>query len=140
MNRRLMFALGLALTLAEGALWHGPLGAADRFDAQVTAQSRDVLDHYEMFAVDARFARDPLRRTLILSGPADDFQRRELLRIMAEIPGAGSVRWADSPQPSPPRLPLLAEAELFALAGFGFGLLLAYLLELRRRSRAEWRW
>jgi len=32
-------------------------------------------------------------------------------------------------------LPLIVEAELLALSGFGLGLLLTYLLELRRRSR-----
>jgi hypothetical protein len=140
MNRRLLIALGIAATLVEAALWHGPLGAADRFDRSVEAQSRAVLDDWEMTAVDAHLARHPLRRTLILSGTADEFQRRELPPIMAEVPGVGNVRWIDAPRPNPPRLPLLAEAELFALVGFGFGLLLTSLLELRRRSRAEWRW
>lgn len=37
-------------------------------------------------------------------------------------------------------IPLLAEAELVSLVGFGLGLLLAYLVELRRRANAEWRW
>ena len=32
-------------------------------------------------------------------------------------------------------IPLLAEVELMALASFGVGLLFAYLVELRRRSR-----
>ena len=32
-------------------------------------------------------------------------------------------------------LPLLIEAELMGLFGFGLGLLLTYLLELRRRAR-----
>jgi len=32
-------------------------------------------------------------------------------------------------------IPLIVEAELMALAGFAGGLLLTYLLELRRRSR-----
>lgn len=32
-------------------------------------------------------------------------------------------------------LPLFVEAELLALFGFGIGLLLAYLLALRRRAR-----
>ena len=32
-------------------------------------------------------------------------------------------------------MPLLVEAELMALAGFFVGLLLAYLVELRRRAR-----
>ena len=139
-RRHLLLALGIAGTLAEAALWHGPLGAADRFVAGVDSQSRAVLDHYEMAMVDARLARDPLQRRLLLSGTADDFQRSELLRIMDEIPGVGSVRWIDSRRPAPIQLPLLAEAELFALVGFGLGLLLTYLLELRRRHRAEWRW
>jgi hypothetical protein len=140
MSRRLLIAFGMAATLAETALWHGPLGAADRFETAVEAQSRAVLDDWEMTAVHAHFAHDPLRRTLILSGTADEFQRSELPRIMAQVPGVGDVRWVDSPRPKPPRLPLFAEAELFALAGFGLGLLIAYLLELRRRYRAEWRW
>ena len=32
-------------------------------------------------------------------------------------------------------LPLLLEAEIMALTGFGIGLLLAYLIDLRRRAR-----
>ena len=32
------------------------------------------------------------------------------------------------------------EVELAALLSFGLGLLLAYLLELRRRSNAQWSW
>jgi hypothetical protein len=60
--------------------------------------------------------------------------------MMDDMPGVGSVRWVDSSRPATIQLPLLAEAELVALVGFGFGLLLTYLLELRRRHRAEWRW
>jgi hypothetical protein len=38
-------------------------------------------------------------------------------------------------------LPLLVEAELLGLFGFGLGLLLTYLLELRRRAhRLDRRW
>ena len=37
-------------------------------------------------------------------------------------------------------MPLLAEAALLALAGFLPGLLVAYLLRLRARSAAQWRW
>lgn len=32
-------------------------------------------------------------------------------------------------------MPLIAEAALLAIVGFGLGLLLTYLLELRRRAR-----
>ncbi len=34
-------------------------------------------------------------------------------------------------------MPLLAEVELMALAGFGGGLLIAYLFELRRRAGVD---
>ena len=37
-------------------------------------------------------------------------------------------------------MPLLVEAELVTLVGFGLGLLVAYLVELRRRANADWRW
>lgn len=37
-------------------------------------------------------------------------------------------------------MPLLVEAVGIALAGFIAGLILAYLVELRRRSSSEWRW
>jgi hypothetical protein len=140
MDRRLILAFGIIACLAEVALWHGPMGGGERFAARIDAQSRAVLDNYEMVQVDGRLARRPLRRTLLLSGPADDFQREQLVLIMAQIRGVGSARWVDTPRPVPPRLPLLAEAELFGLVGFGLGLLLAYLFELRRRWRAEWRW
>jgi hypothetical protein len=91
-----------------------------------------------MAQVQAKLERGPLRRTLLLTGPADDFQRTELVRIMGAVDGVGSARWQDMPEPM--QLPLLAEVELAALVSFGLGLLLAYLLELRRRSRAQWRW
>ena len=37
-------------------------------------------------------------------------------------------------------MPLIAEVGLFAIAAFAVGALLAYLLDLRRRANAEWRW
>ena len=93
MNRLIIFAAGVAATLAFGAVWHGPLGAGDRLADRADALARATLDHYEMTAVSARIERSPLSRTMILSGPADDFQRTELVRIMAEIPGVAEVRW-----------------------------------------------
>lgn len=37
-------------------------------------------------------------------------------------------------------IPLVAEVILLTLAGFALGSGLAYLLELRRKARANWRW
>ena len=129
---------GGALALGAGALWHGPVGTADRFAASIERQAQQVLVDWEMTQDQARIARGPLKRTVILSGPADEFQRSELARIMNLVPGVGSVRWADMPEGL--QLPLLAEVALASLGFFGLGLLLAYLLELRRRYRAQWSW
>lgn len=137
-RRLLVLAAGIALTLAFGAIWHGPIGKADRFAAEADRQARQVLVNYEMEPVTAVVARAPIRRTILLSGPADDFQRTELARIMDVIPGIADARWTGTAATFP--LPLLLEVEIAALISFGMGLLLAYLLELRRRSNAQWRW
>jgi hypothetical protein len=110
-------AAGALIVLALGALWHGPLEAGERL---------------------ASFSDTFSRQVLVLSGPADDFQRSELIRIMHDVPGVSSVRWSDTKPPF--ALPLLVEAELASLVCFGLGLLLSYLLELRRRYHAQWSW
>lgn len=135
---RFSLAAGIAAALLIAWIWHGPIGTSDRFVSRVEGETRRVLADWEMPTVRAVVARDPVKRTLILSGPADEFQRAELVRILNYVPGVGNVRWANSPQTFTP--PLLVEAELAALISFGIGLVLAYLLELRRRSRAQWSW
>lgn len=97
MNRNLILALGIAAVLAETALWHGPLGASDRLAGKIEAAARAELQRQEMFAVTARLERSPLGRRLVVSGPADDFQQRELVRILDSIPGVAGVRWATPP-------------------------------------------
>lgn len=129
---------GATVVLALGALWHGPIGTGERLASTIESQSRYVLNDWEMVQVQAHVERAPLTRTLVLSGPADDFQRSELVRIMDGVPGVASVRWADMKPPL--ALPLFTEAELAALVCFSLGLLLSYLLELRRRYRAQWSW
>jgi hypothetical protein len=37
-------------------------------------------------------------------------------------------------------MPFVAEVLLLTLTGFALGAALAYLIELRRRAQAEWRW
>lgn len=130
-----LIALGIAVAIAAAALWHGPLGAADRFAGRVDRTARFVLVDWEMAQVEGRLFRGPLTRRLMLSGPADDFQRRELVRIMSTIPGVGGATWSDKRGP-----PLIAEAALASLLGFLAGLLLAYLFELHRRYNAQWKW
>ncbi|MDQ3143590.1 MAG: hypothetical protein M3Q57_01750 [Pseudomonadota bacterium] len=87
------FAAGVAATLGFGALWHGPLGAGERFTDRPEALARATLDRFERPMNSARLERRPLTRTLVLSGPADDFQRMEMVRILREVPGVSAVRW-----------------------------------------------
>jgi hypothetical protein len=96
-DRRAILALGIAATLGATALWHGPLGTADRFSGRIEQTARRTLDHYDLPAVQARVKHGPLTRRVILSGTADDFQQAELVRIMGNIPGVGDVRWANPP-------------------------------------------
>ncbi len=93
MNKALIFTGGVAATIAASMLWHGPIGAGDRLAARADKIARATLDYYELPAVSARVQRDPLARVMVLSGPADSFQRSELLRIMRQVPGANDARW-----------------------------------------------
>ncbi len=122
--------------IAVPALWHWPLGAADRFSTTVEKQARQTLDAYEMYRVQAHLHRGPLTRRLVLSGPADDFQSTELVRIMGSLPGVSGATWSSKSA----GMPLLLEAEIASILGFLAGLVLAYVIELRRRYNAQWRW
>ena len=135
-KRTLSLMGGFALSVAAAALWHGPLGAADRFTSQVDRSVRQALDYYDMSQVTAHLHHGPLTRRLILSGPADNFQSGELVRIMGDLPGVRKAQWSSSPGGTP----LIVEGAGVALLGFLFGLLLAYLVELRRRYNAQWNW
>ena len=135
-SRNLALAAGFAAAIAAAALWHGPLGAAGQFSRSVEAEARRLLVYYELPQVRAQLDRRPLSRTINLSGPADDFQRSELVRIMGELPGVSNARWSRQGR----TVPLFAEAALLAAAGFALGLALAYLVALRRRAAAQWSW
>ncbi len=88
-----ILALGIASTLGATAIYHGPAGAGDRLATAIEKIARAELDRQEMVQVNAKLQRNPLRRTLVLSGPADDFQRSELVRIMGALPGVDAVGW-----------------------------------------------
>jgi len=133
-NRALI--AGFALSVAAAALWTGPLGGGDRFAQRVERDAQLTLDFYEMRQVTAHFHRAPLTRRLMLSGPANDFQRTELVRTMETLPGISDASWTSNGGGTP----LILEAGAIAVLGFLFGLLVAYLRELRRRYNAQWNW
>jgi hypothetical protein len=134
-QRQAMLWIGGLVSVAGAALWHGPLGAADRFATQVENVAEFVLADWEMAQVEAQLQKSPLTRRLMLSGPADDFQRTELVRMMSTIPGVSTATWSDDGG-----WPLLLEAAGASVLGFLLGLLLAYVVELRRRHNAQWTW
>jgi hypothetical protein len=129
-------AIGLVVSIAAAAVWHGPLGGADRFQARIDRVAHAVIIRYEMEPVQAHVRRRPLTREILLAGPADDFQRSELVRYMEQLPGVKKASWGEPAV----RIPLLAEGAAVSLIGFGVGLLLAYLVAVRRRYNAQWRW
>jgi hypothetical protein len=135
-RRNATLALGLFVSLGLAAVWHGPLGAAERLTRVVNRDAREALDYYEMTKVTAHLHNGPLTRRLILAGPADDFQTSELVRLLSQLPGVSRAQW--TAEPAGP--PLILEAFGVAIGGFLSGLLLAYLVDLRRRYNAQWTW
>ena len=136
-KRNITLAAGVLAAVALALVWHGPLGAADRFAAQVDQSARRGLDYYETPKIQGALHRAPLSRTLVLTGtPATPFQRAELARLLSQLPGVSRAQWGNSPA----GVPLLAEGAAIAVLGFLFGLLLAYLIELHRRHNAQWNW
>jgi hypothetical protein len=135
-KRVALLASGSLFAIAAATLWHGPLGAADRFTAGVERIARQALVDYDAPAgITAGLHHGPLTRELILSGPANDFQRAEAARLLGQIPGVSRAVWT-----SRVGVPLIGEGGAVAVAGFLLGLLLAYLVELRRRYNAQWNW
>lgn len=99
-SRKIYFGGGVALAIAAAALWTGPLGGAERLTSRIETPARATLNHLEMTQVSARLERHPLRRRLVLSGPADEFQRGQLVQILDDVRGVAGVRWATPSRPS----------------------------------------
>jgi hypothetical protein len=97
--------------------------------------AREGLDYYEMTQVHASLERAPLTRQLLLSGPADDVQRSELVRLFSQVPGVSTATFGGTGA-----VPLVLEAFGVTLGGFLVGAFLAYLLEAHRRYNAQWSW
>lgn len=102
MNRAPLLLAGIAATIAFSSLWQ-ILGAGDRFAGHAERIARRTLDYYELPQIQARIQRGPMHRRLILSGPATDFQREELIRVLDQVPGVIDVRWDPASKPVPYR-------------------------------------
>ena len=133
-RRWTLLGIGAVAMRGVALLWHGPFGGADRLAGKVEGIARTTLDHYEMQPVQARLQRGPMTRKMLLRGRADAFQRREIARIMVQIPGVASASWGRRGG-----VPLFAEGAVIGLLGYLLGCLLAYGASLHRRnSRTGW--
>jgi hypothetical protein len=130
--RRWTLLAGALAMLGTALLWHGPFGGADRLAASVEGIARDTLVHYELPQVQGRLQRGPVTRKMVMSGPADDFQRREIVRMMSQIPGVSSVTWSPGGG-----LPLILEGAVVGLIGYLLGCIAAYGASLHRRFAQE---
>ncbi len=127
---------GIVIAILCSLLWSGPLGGGRRFINSVEPLARKALDYYEMTQISGRLGHAPLTRQLILEGPADDFQRSELVRLMSQLPGVSNATW----QGGKGAWPIIVEGAVIALAGLLVGALLAFLVERHRRYNAQWSW
>lgn len=127
---------GGVLCVLAALLWTGPLGGADRLVGEVDREVHQSLVENEMTMMQAHLHRGPLTRDLALSGPADDFQRGALAEALEALPGVHDASWGNAGG----GVPLVLEAAIAALLGYAIGLVIAYIVELRRRYSAEWSW
>jgi hypothetical protein len=141
MSRKVKFLIGLAAVMLLGWLYHGPLGNGERLVGQLEAQARTAVAGAEVPGVTVTLPRDPLARTAILSGPANDLQRngmgsqKGLNGMVAEVEGISGVRWSDDGDGARV-IPLLLETLATLLLAYLVGLALAWLLFGRKKRES----
>jgi hypothetical protein len=103
MPNAVKFLVGLALALAAGAVSHGPMGRGEAFIAELDAQLQAVIADVDLPSVTGAMQREPLARTALLSGPANQFQREGqgslpgLNQRVLAITGMGRLEWTNPP-------------------------------------------
>jgi hypothetical protein len=99
MSRWLKFLIGLGAALVAGWINHGPMGGGERFIDALEAQAKLRLRFAEAQGVSVRMERNPLGRTAILSGQANEFQREGMGSFpgiderIESIPGIAGIVW-----------------------------------------------
>ncbi|QAY77089.1 hypothetical protein [Sphingosinicella sp. BN140058] len=124
--------IGLLAALVMAWLWHGPGGQGEALIDGLEQSARSAAGEAELPGVSVRMVRDPLSRTAIVSGTANDLQREGLgsqwgvVDYVRNVPGMARARWDD--EKSGNGLPLLAETMIVValayLAGLGLGALI----------------
>jgi hypothetical protein len=120
--------IGVAAALLAGWVFHGPIGRGEAFASRLEARARAVVTEAELPEIRARIDRAPLARRILMSGPADEFQREGqgyfpgLNDRILGLGGIAAIQWPDEPERKSWPLPLLLETELIVLIAFLAGL------------------
>jgi len=139
MTPTVKIVIGLAATVVMGWVYHAPLGNGEAFVGGLEAQARAKVAAAELPGIAVSAARQPMSRTMILSGPADQFQREGMGEMpgltgrVEAVEGVAAVRWADEGKGSR-GLPLFAELLAGLVPVYLLGLLLGRLLFRPKRE------
>ncbi|TFI59942.1 hypothetical protein E2493_01445 [Sphingomonas parva] len=140
MNVPVKILIGLAAAMLMAWVWHGPGGQGEALVGHLERQAVAATADAELPGITVRMARDPLARTAIISGPANDLQREGLgsqfgvKDYVRAVPGIANVRWDDEPAGS--GLPLLVETLIAVAVAYLIGLALGALLFGRRKRQS----
>lgn len=127
MSRWTQLLIGLLAAFAAVWIFHGPMGWGAAYLDDVEARAKAVVSEAAIPGVEVRMQRDPLARTALLSGPANDFQRQGIGGLpglderVAGVAGVSAVRWEAGGGGRPLLLELLGFATLAYLIGVGIG-------------------
>jgi len=136
MSRWTKLLIGLTAALVAGWIAHGPLGRGAAYLDAVEARAIAMVRYAEVPGVTVRMSRDPMSRTAILSGPANDFQREGIGGMpglngrVAAVKGVSAVRW----DVEGGGFPLLAETLILAALAFLIGVGIGWRLFRWRRG------
>lgn len=139
MSRTRKLLIGLIAALLVGWLQHGPLGTGETLIGGLEEQARVRVTEAEITGVGVTFPRDPLSRTAVLSGPANDFQREGMGEMpgltgqVAAIEGVSKVRWSDDPATGGDAWPLIVEVLAATTLAYLIGIAIGWLLFGRKK-------
>ena len=140
MTAKVRILVGLVAALVMGWVWHGPTGHGRALVEILEQQARVAAANAELPGITVRLQHDPLSRSAVISGQANDLQREGLgsqqgvKDYVRAVEGVKSVRWSD--EPGGGGLPLLAETLLLVALCFFVGFGLGALIFGRRRRES----
>jgi hypothetical protein len=140
MKAHVKILIGLVAALAMGWIWHGPGGQGEALVGGLERAARTAVAQTELPGISVRMVRDPLSRTAIVSGTANDLQREGLgsqwgvKDYIRDVPGLSRVRWDDEAGGN--GLPLLAETLIVVALAYFAGLAIGALIFGRRKRQS----